>query len=540
MTRTGFSERFPQRSRDFLSAHGPGLLAAAAFFLFYCLVGWLASGGQTWWHLDFVYGNNIFWGDDAYRYFLVRSAWLNPDLYFFNFLLPGQALLDGTLTSLAGDSLLAARVLKALVAATALFLLYRACIHLGTGRVPATAAMVLLGLMPLYGFISLSFYGESWFMVLLCLALWLYSRGRLVAACLVVSVLPLVRAEGILFVGFLSLYGLWLRDWRRFFIPGGAGFVYLLLILSVGPGLEGFLGWRGVTGEIYRAAETWFGGSVDRFVNMFSPPWILLGALGFLCSPRRDLWPFLAGALGLLLGSLYLITANRAAFEPRYIAAAMPVLALGFALACRLALDRWRPRFPRLLPGCLTVVALLVLVSHLSAVYGVRVVIYESLARAIHTDAPVKPLTRVREKTLQTTGEELAGYRELADVVTRMTHANPRIETLFVSEVRLFYFLDPQALPSRVTVAYPLSNWPGLVKVLGEGVTVGYFPRPPYAGVFPLSMPRDDSPQLLYVEELTVKPGYPFHWSVAGHDVYLFSGQYSAVATDRALEYVNR
>ena len=47
---------------------------------FYTGMAWMVSAGDTWWQLDFIHGFTIFYGDDAYRYFLTRAAFTDADL----------------------------------------------------------------------------------------------------------------------------------------------------------------------------------------------------------------------------------------------------------------------------------------------------------------------------------------------------------------------------------------------------------------------------------------------------------------------------
>lgn len=505
-------------------------MVCATLLLGYCLLAYLASGGDTWWHIDFVYRNNIFWGDDAYRFFLVRSAWHEPDLYFFNFLLPGQLVLDGILTSLAGDDLLGTRYLKAVLAVAAVAAIYRASLRLGAAKGVAMASAALLALLPLYAFVAMSFYGESWLLVLVCFALYAFVCGRPTLGAFIVALMPLVRIEGLAFVIPLCAMGVLRRDWRMVFLPASLGFVYLLLVIGVGPGIKGFLGWRAVTGEVYRAAETYFGGNLDRFAAMLSVSWLAFASIGYFSRANHHLLPFLGGAWLLIAFSLFSLINDMASFEPRYVVAAMPVFALGFALSGKLVLDHFRTRRHGgwALPG-LVVFAFVLGWQNLASSFSVQ-----QLQMALKGSGSRVALADELERgTSRSTQRELDGYRELAKVVTQMTHVNPDIETLVVAKVMLFYFLDPAELPARVTVVWPLSQWKGLIPLLGGDKSLGYFGRSPYAGVFPLAPPVEGEAQVLYVDEVSVKPGFPFHWKVAGHSVYLFGGQLSEALTQQ-------
>lgn len=95
----GFASRF----RTLIHAADlPVATIFLAFSVLYVTLAWLVCGGETWWVIDNIDSQNVFFGDDAYRFFLSRSAWVNPDLYTYSFVLPGQLLLDGAITALVG------------------------------------------------------------------------------------------------------------------------------------------------------------------------------------------------------------------------------------------------------------------------------------------------------------------------------------------------------------------------------------------------------------------------------------------------------
>lgn len=56
--------------------------------IYFASLVWLVSGPKIWWILDFINGTNVFYGDDAYRFYLANSAWIDASLYEYNFILP--------------------------------------------------------------------------------------------------------------------------------------------------------------------------------------------------------------------------------------------------------------------------------------------------------------------------------------------------------------------------------------------------------------------------------------------------------------------
>src|SRR5690606_23988998 len=86
--------------RAFLSHRAEPLILFICSSILYIGLSWLVSGGERWWIIDFVNGNNIFYGDDAYRFFLARSAWQDASLFTYNFDLPAALILENVVVSL--------------------------------------------------------------------------------------------------------------------------------------------------------------------------------------------------------------------------------------------------------------------------------------------------------------------------------------------------------------------------------------------------------------------------------------------------------
>lgn len=509
-----------------LSRSGMAVMVAGLILLgFYMGVSHLSRGDTAWWYLDFVAEGNIYWGDDAYRFFIARSAWINPDIYWFNFTLPVAVIGDGIITSIAGGDLLHSRWLKSLLTVFSLYCVYSACRRLGVSILAAATSSLLLALLPLYFLVSMSFFGEAWLNIFVALSLYFQASGRYKKAALVVSLMPLVRPEGIFFVVAFSLWSLFKRDWLLALLPYVAGAVYLLLILTVGPGFDAYSSWRFEMMKIYEGAKEWYGGPLGRFKKVFYLPWLMLGVVGFLSSNMRMQWPFLAGALAMIALVFFSVVLKTANFEPRYLAPSMPVFAIGFASCLdwgcqQIAGRRWEFIWR-------SIVALFVCSVLLAQVFTVYVfdqikgyvVEHGELPYEVRQH-PLKMGTYFKKLPLS----DIEGYREFASVATDMLRQNPSVKTLVVSNFLVFYFLDPQKIPPDVNVVFAIFGRGRLDGIVGPDRSAGYFARPPFYGVFSLEAPSEGRDLLLYLDYFPLK-GYPYHWVVGGNDIFLFSGQ---------------
>src|SRR5699024_978690 len=125
-------------------------------------LSYLSSGSEKWWIIDFVDDHDVFFGDDAYRFFLMRSIWINSDIWHYNFVLPMQLIFDGLLVYLAEGSIYVSRVLRALVSVFFIYIFYLALLKTHKSKIAIVSGIVIFSLFPRYAFMSLSFYGEAW------------------------------------------------------------------------------------------------------------------------------------------------------------------------------------------------------------------------------------------------------------------------------------------------------------------------------------------------------------------------------------------
>lgn len=500
-------------------------LSAMLLLAFYCLLAWLTSGGDVWWHIDVVGNSTIYWGDDAYRRFLARGAFLNGDAYWFSFVLPVVLLLDHLVSLLSADQLLLARFIKALLATGGLILLWQAGRAISIGRTALLVSLALLALMPLYFFVSMSFYGEAWLGLLVCAAIWLHCRGHSLAVLWLVGLFPLVRPEGLFFVLSLVAVVWFSAERRRAWIPLLPGTLYFIAINVAGPGILDYIAWRGRMEDVYIATGDWYGTGWEQFPRVFFIPWLMFGAAGLLALPLRRLAGFSVASLSIFaLFSLFAFLLGTASFEARYMLSALPMLTLGVAASLDHA-SHWL-RSAAVAKGvthaAVAVFVILCLQAQARSVLGIERVVSDWIRTgSIPEDVRQAPFSiGTYFHGISTWG--LDKNRELASVVTRMVNTNRDIRTLMVGNIQLFYHLDPEALPDYLRVVFvPVPSF-RMVPALGGDIAAGYFATYPYSGYFRLGPPVQGAAQLLYVDRL-VADGYPYHWKVGESDIYLFA-----------------
>lgn len=495
----------------------------AVFSLLYVGLAWIVSGGDTWWVVDFVDGQNVFFGDDAYRFFLSRGAWVNPDLYTYNFVLPGQLFLDGAITWLVGGDIFLSRGIHALVGAGGLSLLYLCGRELGLSKAVLLAAVIMMGLLPRYALMSLSFYGEAWLGFFVILSVLLFLRKQFLWMSLVVAWLPLLRPEGIFF---LIPVGVYLFRERRvkeivlLLLPGTIYFFFLWISL---PSLTDYSYWRQELRTILSKLDYQIG-EWDLFF-LYALLMTVPALIGGTLPAARRLWPFLLGAVVWVAWFQLLLLNELATFENRYSFVLIPFITLLWAVffhsasrcVSRYMADRWTAIAPIML------------------VYGVALTVV-----GIHFDKTSNVRQAVRkygysglfERAVEGRWDELYGYHPVESLESRkyivatmesLLAEDPGIDNLSIYTNSLFYYLDPEKIPRHVTVGF-LTNGYMVFHLLLDGQSFIQ-----HAGGRMYSYLDYGEPDFSQDEKralvVTIMPleNYPYTWKRGGIEMYLFS-----------------
>lgn len=438
------------------------------FSFLYVGLAWIVSGGDAWWVIDHVDGQNVFFGDDAYRFFLSRSVWVNPDLYTYNFVLPGQLFLDGVVTRLVEGDLFLSRCAHGLVGAGGLALLYLCGHQLGLSRAVMLAAVLVMGLLPRYALMSLSFYGEAWLGFFLILTLFLFLKKGFMWMSFVASWLPLLRPEGIFFLIPIGLYLAKEKRGKELAVLILPGFLYFLFLCFSLPSLSDYQHWRQELRTILAKLDPRFG-EWDLFF-LYSFLFTVPAVLGLFSRAARRIWPFLLGALLWIAWFQLLLLTERATFENRYSFVLIPVVTLLWGAFFHWLTDcggrYWPARWAGTARhGLVYGVALAVIGLHLDKMHNVQQAVrkygYSGLV----------------ERVLESRWDELYGYRsaaslkaaeDIAATIEALVAQDPGIDKIAIYTHSVFYLLDPEKIPRHVTVGF-LTNGYMVFHLLLEG-----------------------------------------------------------------------
>lgn len=312
------------RGRWHLFAWG---LLLAFFCLGYLVIVKLAEPGQHLRALDTIDFLSIFNADDSFRYFIAKQAFLNIDLYAWNYYQPIALFLDGVLLFLVGENISALRIAKLSLGLFSSFLVYLSLQRSDVSLAHARAVVLIALLMPIYVFVLMSFLGEAWLSLFLSLAIFYYLKKDYFFVAIFASVFPLLRVEGFFLLAPLIMYFLLRREYVYCFIllaPGTMYFFWLLIHLE---SFFDFFRWR-VEYRLYTNHIHFphlYG--AERFFITFNALWLSLAVVGcYFCWSR--MWPFIVGALVVIGWFVVSAETHVSFYEPRYFVSVMPVLVL--------------------------------------------------------------------------------------------------------------------------------------------------------------------------------------------------------------------
>lgn len=439
---TALQQDHPVSNRKLFTA-----VALLLFGLFYLWLAWVTSGQSDLWILTTIDGAQLYTIDDAYRYYLARTAWLDPDLYHWNYVLPLALFADGVSAFLTGGDLFAMRAMHIPGALATLWFTWRAGCNLGIQSRWMLPSVLLLALMPLYVFVFLSFYGEAWMTLCLMAGVWCLTSNRQQLAALCFALLPLIRPEGIYFVVPLGLWWLGRKEWRLLVILGTPGFLYSLYLLVRLDAVADYTAWRLALMSILHQSDHPALYQTTGFLSAFNPFWTFPALLGMTVALSRKMLPVYLGALIFFAVLTSLVVARQALHEARYYVCFLPLIAIAnaaFWAACAEKFHAWRRYLFVLFP----VLTMLITAEHFLQLDPLKYAAGDRRWPVSGMPSGARYFPALSE----------AANRRRADVATAVSSIvrnEERIDRVMIQNTEIFYHLDPDI---GVPVSYVPTN----------------------------------------------------------------------------------
>lgn len=490
------------------------------FSILYIFLSWVVCGGDKWWVVDYVDSSNVFYGDDAYRFFLARSAWVNPDLYTYNFVLPGFLFLDGTVVSLAGGDIFFSRCLHALMGALSVALIWSSGRHIGINKVIMIAAVLIMGLLPRFALTSLSFYGEAWLAFFLCLLVFFYLHEKFLLVAVLSSMLPLIRPEGMLFWIPIWAFMIMEKKWKEAFIMFFPGLIYFLYLTWSLPSISDYGYWRIELRKILNKLV--LNKSSMDWMETYSLLLVFPAFLGWLYRPLRILWPILVGGLVWFGWLMILIIGDFSDYEDRYTYILIPIIILLWAGFFSWLLENLsRLNFSmHWLAAFVAVYASMVVLMHFGNMYMIK-----GSVKFTGVSDTVKNVVSGRWERifLYKPQETVEAWKKAASLIENLLAEDEGIDRLTIFDHGFYYYLDPYAIPGYVTVGYATNGY-RVFHILFDGQVFSQHPGGEMYSYLDLGEPNFSAGEkrVLYIDKMPLA-GYPYMWSFSDYEMYLFS-----------------
>jgi hypothetical protein len=431
------------------------LLLLVACALLQLWVVSISSGVGLGFIVDFIDGGRVFGTDDSYRYYMARAIWRQPGIFNWSYDLPVGLLLDHLLVSISNANLLAARIIRILCEFLSLFFLYKAGVILRLNRGIVAFSLLLLAAMPLYALVFMSFLGEGWLILFICLGIYLFVSGRHAWCALVFGLSMLIRPEAVALAMPLGLFMLFKGRFRDLILLALPLFLYWAHMLMSDGGFYRYVEWRLLFRQEMNIVYIDWLYHPERILSTFNPLWTL-PALFFLFTPRlRGLWPLWAGLFILWGYNIGILIKKEAFYEARYFLPVIPLLALSWAaLFTDLLQKSWLSKKRSAFLFVFSVLTILIVSEDLMQSDPLKAR-YANGQRAPFAGPP-QTVTSYKENSAET----FAARHEALDRIYSVLQERKSVDALVIYDPYFFYILDPGKIPDRVAVYYsPVSYY---------------------------------------------------------------------------------
>lgn len=421
---------------------------------YFASLAWLVSGPKAWWILDFINGTNVFYGDDAYRFYLANSAWADVSLYEYNFILPVSLFLEGVVTFVAGNDLLASRIIHGFLGAVELVLLWAIGNRLKIKKVYLFLSLILLLLFPRYAFTTISFYGEFWLGLLLTVACWFYVKKNYKSCIFVIALLPLVRPEGIFFWCVSVIFLLYKRKFIYVASSVLPGLLYLIFLFFRLDHIKYYTYWRLELVQILQKIP--FNHGEWEILKVSSFIYLFFVALGFFNKKIKDICLFFVGAIIWIVYLQFSVLVGSAKFEERYLYSVFPLLTIAWAAGLDMIGEQAFSRRFSWLKISILPIFVYTFFLNITTLDSIKI----STGKIGYVATFKNILTGGKGGVfVKHDAESMLSRKIIVNDIYDKLSENKKIDKIIVGDPFLFYFLDPRKIPTKVTVGYPAAPY---------------------------------------------------------------------------------
>jgi hypothetical protein len=473
-----------------------------AFTALYFFIATIVCNDLTKNTFDVIQGVSVFDVDDTYRLFLAQSPFLTTGLWLWNFILPANLLFDGFFSWVTSHDVYLMRCSHIVAVLSSLLLVYRAGRHLGVSALWMLLSCSLLLLMPLYIFLSMSFYGESLLAAAMGVLLYFIAVKKEAAQVAITALLPFIRPEGFFFLIAMVVRRFMQKKYLSAMLILAPGFVYFCFIMyAFELSADAYFAWRNALSAHYSLGA--LSDSVMGHASMpyytINPLWWIAGAAGaFLPVMRHFRGLFIASVMIMLYWATQALNME-ARGEARYFFAIFPLWVLSIAAAADAVCKFFSGRKWVTLSAC-SLFFFFVVVENFAQIDPVRSEFFADRRWPLAGEAGAKPYFGVMSP------EIIQWRRTTADFLVAYSRHDNSISKIIVHAYPVFYDLRQDEFPGYVDIEYS----PMMPKVTHKyygGSFYAMYPRMPQYSFYQFSpvtsLPQGDGGKYaLYVGPL--------------------------------------
>ncbi len=148
-------------------------------------------------------------GDSVHHYLFAKYAPSHPKLFFDHWAKPVYVLLA---SAFAQFGFIGIKVFNVILTLGSIYTTFRIARHLKLSN--AVSAAVIYIFAPLVFVLTFSGLTEPLFALFLSLGVLFAIKNKYLVACLIISFLPFIRSEGLIFLGVFAVYFFWNKQWK--------------------------------------------------------------------------------------------------------------------------------------------------------------------------------------------------------------------------------------------------------------------------------------------------------------------------------------
>ncbi len=144
--------------------------------------------------------------DDIFRYCFIKASLQNPLIFLHPHIKPLSVIISSFFCRLLPWGMISVRIMNSLFSTASLFVFYNLMGKLKVEKPLRVLGIFIIVTVPLYFLISISTLSEMMFCFFLIFSIFLFYSGRYLFSTITISLLPIVRQEGLLFLAIWFIF----------------------------------------------------------------------------------------------------------------------------------------------------------------------------------------------------------------------------------------------------------------------------------------------------------------------------------------------